>query len=119
MGGSVQKLFSNIFGIISKPFLLPKFIQHVIQTPKYRITLYFNEMFSIEKKNHQSKNIFIPTTMHDLVLYFYGDSPDVKQNLQHLSELMVPANFVTVILHNSQSQHTLFKKKRNEFTISL
>jgi len=92
-----------------KTILLPKFVKHVIQTPKYRIVSHIDGFFSIEQKLQNQKQYLIVSTTN-LIFQFCGDLNLIDINFIKLLNFRFSSkHFMTSILNHKHYIFMIFQ----------
>jgi len=102
---STTKFFGKYLNL--KTISLPKFMQHIIQTPKFRIVSHVDGFFSIEKKlDNQQKQYSMIKIKH---LFFQHYSTEINY-IKLLNLIFSSKNFITSILNHENNIFIIFEQ---------
>jgi hypothetical protein len=96
--------FEKLQSFNLKTISLPKFVEHVIQTPKFRVVSHIDGFFSIEQKLKNHKQYSIMSLNH---LFSPGNFNSTDLKLLNL--IFSPKNFITSILNHQNYIFMIFQ----------
>jgi len=103
-----KKKFTKFFEkyLNSKTISLPKFVEHVIQTPKFRIISHIDGFFTIEQKLESQKEYSIVSIQNLFSQYYPNDLSFIKL----LRLKFCAKQFITIILNHQNYIFIIFQE---------